>query len=73
MEVQDTLVRRIARKVDKCGQATVQAPSEHIAHAWARHFESKGYAAHVEEGQVDMDHSWLLIVRIVETAQAVGT
>lgn len=61
MELLDTLVRRIARKVEKCGRATVQAPCKDAAQAWANHFNETGkYLAIVREGVVDANHSWLI-------------
>lgn len=68
-----TILRRVARKIARCGYAKVEAPNEVMAHAWARVFNEKGYQARAEEGTVDFRPSWLVIIEgEVEAAVAAG-
>ena len=68
----DTILRRVARKIAQCGYARVEAPNEMIAHAWAKRFNEQ-YTARVEEGVVDSQPAWLVIIEgNRETTEAVA-
>jgi hypothetical protein len=53
--------QRVALKITKVGYCRVHAPTELIAHQWAREFDQR-YEARVEEGIVDHEPAWLVVV-----------
>lgn len=60
--VEDTLLRRVARKITQVGYCTVEAPNEVLANAWAKVLR-KSYDVDVVEGTVDYRPAWLIEVR----------